>query len=225
MVAHELRNPMTPIRGQIELLLSLANREGASSRLVQRLQRLNVAVESYIRRATALLETTRLAAGRVRLQPTSVDLSAVVHEIVDMYRPAAARARCRVQAIVEEGVVGQWDRLALEQVSENLLSNALKYGAGTPVSVLLAADASDARLVVRDHGPGIRQEDYRRIFLPFEQLALSGVRRQGIGIGLWVSRQLAEAMGGAIEVDSVVGQGCAFTVRLPLAGAAGQDDE
>jgi signal transduction histidine kinase len=79
LVAHELRNPMTPIRGQVELLQTLARNEGASHRLVERLARLQLAVESYIRRATTMLETTRLAAGHLRLSPAQMNLSALVH--------------------------------------------------------------------------------------------------------------------------------------------------
>jgi signal transduction histidine kinase len=220
LVAHELRNPMTPIRGQVELLQTLARNEGASHRLVDRLARLQIAVEGYIRRATTLLETTRLAAGHLRLSPAQLDLSALVHELVETYRPAATRAGCVLQAAVEEGITGSWDRVALEQVTENLLSNALKYGAGSPVGVSLATHDTKVRLVVRDQGPGIKDEHQQRIFAPFEQVALGSERRAGFGIGLWVVRQLVEAMNGSIEVVSVAGEGSAFTVHLPCSGTA-----
>jgi two-component system OmpR family sensor kinase len=221
LVAHELRNPMTPIRGQVELLQTLARNEGASSRLVERLARLQLAVESYIRRATTLLETTRLAAGHLRLYPAQLNLSALVHELVEAYRPAATRAGCVLRASIEEDVSGFWDRVALEQITENLLSNALKYGAGAPVEVSLATEHASARLVVRDHGPGIAEEHQQRIFAPFEQVALGSERRAGFGIGLWVVRQLIEAMNGSIEVTSVGGEGSAFTVHLPRGGTVG----
>ncbi len=221
LVAHELRNPMTPIRGQVELLQTLARNEGASQRLVERLARLQLAVEGYIRRATTLLETTRLAAGHLRLSPAQLDLSALVHEVVETYRPAATRAGCVLQAAVEDGITGSWDRVALEQITENLLSNALKYGAGSPVEISLATDDTKVRLVVRDQGPGIKDEHQQRIFAPFEQVALGSVRRAGFGIGLWVVRQLVEAMNGSIEVVSVAGEGSAFTVHLPCGGTGG----
>jgi two-component system OmpR family sensor kinase len=221
LVAHELRNPMTPIRGQVELLQTLARNEGASHRLVERLARLQLAVESYIRRATTMLETTRLAAGHLRLSPAPMNLSALVLELIETYRPAATRAGCPLQAAVEEGITGSWDRVALEQVTENLLSNALKYGAGAPVEVSLATDHTRVRLVVRDQGPGIKDEHQQRIFAPFEQVALGSERRAGFGIGLWVVRQLVEAMEGSIEVASVAGEGSAFTVHLPRSGTGG----
>ncbi len=221
LVAHELRNPMTPIRGQVELLQTLARNEGASHRLVERLARLQLAVESYIRRATTMLETTRLAAGHLRLSPAQINLSALVHELVETYRPAATRAGCALQAAVEQDITGSWDRVALEQVTENLLSNALKYGAGAPVEVSLATDHTRVRLVVRDQGPGIKDEHQQRIFAPFEQVALGSERRAGFGIGLWVVRQLVEAMDGSIDVASVAGEGSAFTVHLPRSGTGG----
>jgi two-component system OmpR family sensor kinase len=221
LVAHELRNPMTPIRGQVEVVQRLARTEGASNKLVERLARLQLAVESYIRRATTLLETTRLAAGHLRLYPAQVDLSALVHELVEAYRPSATRAGCQLHAAVEDGITGMWDRVALEQVTENLLSNALKYGAGAPVNVALATNHSRVRLMVRDQGPGIKDEHQQRIFAPFEQVALGSERRAGFGIGLWVVRQLVEAMNGSIEVASVTGEGSAFTVHLPRGGTGG----
>lgn len=221
IVAHELRNPMTPIRGQVEVVQNLARTEGASNKLVERLARLQLAVESYIRRATTLLETTRLAAGHLRLYPTQVDLSTLVQDLVEIYRPAATRAGCLLHTSVEDGITGLWDRVALEQVTENLVSNALKYGAGAPVEVSLATNDTEVRLVVRDQGPGIKDEHQQRIFAPFEQVALGSERRAGFGIGLWVVRQLVEAMNGSIEVASVTGEGSAFTVHLPLSGTGG----
>ena len=114
--------------------------------------------------------------------------------------------------------MGLWDRLALEQVAENLLSNALKFGAGKPVAVVLRANGRAARLTIRDRGIGISEEDRARIFGRFER-AVARREHGGFGVGLWLANQLVTAMGGAIAVEGAPGEGTIFTVTLPLGGA------
>jgi signal transduction histidine kinase len=105
----------------------------------------------------------------------------------------------------------------LEQVTDNLLSNALKFGAGRPVHVSLRSDGQSASLTVRDQGAGIPEEDRARIFKRFEQ-AVTRREHGGFGIGLWLVNQLTTAMGGSIELESARGEGTTFTVVLPVAG-------
>jgi signal transduction histidine kinase len=113
------------------------------------------------------------------------------------------------------GVHGWWDPLRLEQVLTNLLSNAIKYGRGLPIDVQIRADAQQARIEVRDQGIGIPAEDQARLFQRFERLA-SERHYSGFGLGLWIVRQILDAMGGRIHVQSEPGQGSVFTVELPL---------
>jgi signal transduction histidine kinase len=112
-------------------------------------------------------------------------------------------------------VTGLWDRLRLDQVVSNLLSNALKYGAGTPVGVHVASDATHVRLRVEDGGIGIPPEAVERIFGRFER-AVSTRHYGGLGLGLYVTRQIVERLGGRVGVESQPGRGAAFTVELPL---------
>jgi two-component system, OmpR family, sensor kinase len=124
-------------------------------------------------------------------------------------------ARSRVETDLQEDVVGVWDRLAVEQVVENLLSNALKFGAGSPVTLTLRADDQAAQLVIRDRGIGISEADRSRIFERFER-AVTQSEHGGFGVGLWLANQLIVAMGGTISIESIPGQGATFLVRLPL---------
>src|SRR5829696_3118147 len=132
--------------------------------LAPRLELLEHAVRDFVRRSTTLLDVSRVATGNVRVELAEVDLSCVVRGVVDRAGVAARMARSDLEADLQEGVVGTWDRLALEQVAENLLSNALKFGAGKPVSVSLRADSRAAWLTIRDRGIGISEEDRARIF-------------------------------------------------------------
>lgn len=214
VAAHELRNPMTPIVGQVQLLLSRARRERVSESLISGLEMLETAVDHYVRRATTLLEITRLNAEKIQLQPTSFDLCELVRECVRKYEQMAARAGSSLRYQADQSLRGTWDRLATEQVLDNLVSNAIRYGDGKPVSVELAADVDRVELRVIDGGIGIAPADRTKIFERFEQGSVAP-RSGGFGIGLWLSNKLVQAQGGALHVESELGQGSTFVVSLP----------
>ena len=217
VAAHELRNPMTPIGIRVHALLNAAREPGVDvpPRLIEGLEGLALAVDVFLRRAATLLQVSRLNADRIQLDPATVDLSALVRSTAERHRPMADFVRSELRLQVDDAVFGVLDRTAVEQVVDNLLGNALKYGAGAPVEVTLTSCSGVARLTVRDAGVGISAEDQARIFDRFERVMARG-HRGGFGIGLWVARRLAEAMGGTIAVESAPGAGWAFTVTLPL---------
>jgi len=111
-------------------------------------------------------------------------------------------------------VSGWWDEFRIEQVIVNLLTNALRYGGGKPVRIRLTATDTEARVDVIDQGPGIDETMQARIFLPYERVAGNGVP-SGLGLGLYISRQLAEAHRGKLTVASQPGEGSMFTLALP----------
>jgi two-component system OmpR family sensor kinase len=223
IAAHELRNPMTPILMQVSGLAAAARdpRRCRPELLAPRLEALEHAVREFVRRSTALLDVSRIAAGNVRIDATEVDLSGMIRGVVDGAVVAARMARSPLEADLQEGVVGTWDRLALEQVAENLLSNAIKFGAGKPVGIALTSDGRTARLAVRDRGIGISEADRARIFGRFER-AVTQREHGGFGIGLWLANQLVHAMGGTIALEGAPGEGTTFTVTLPHGGAEQQ---
>jgi signal transduction histidine kinase len=165
-----------------------------------------------------LLDVSRITAGKMVLAPEAIDLAALVREVVGRFsQPSLAEAGAiHVQA--QGTIEGAWDRLRLEQIVTNLLSNAVKYGAGRPISVEVGASLpgaeADVWLVVTDEGIGMSSDDLGRIFGRFER-AVSGRNYGGLGLGLWIVRQVVDAMGGTISVESRPGRGSTFTVRLP----------
>jgi signal transduction histidine kinase len=215
VVGHELRNPILPISLQAEVLHGAAER-GDFARVSAGLGRLRQAIDQYTKRATVLLDVSRMLAGRFRLEHTAVDLAAIVRAVISDFAPAARHAGCDIRLTAPEALVGRWDETALQQVVENLVSNALKYGAGAPVEVALTCDGAVATLLVRDHGIGIAAADQARIFDRFER-AVTRDSHGGFGVGLWIVSQFVVEMGGRIGVDSRPGRGAAFTVSLPLA--------
>ncbi len=217
IAADELRNPMTPISARLELLLARARHmsEGVPAGLVHGLELLEGLVNAYLRRATTLLEVARASSGQLKLQSTEVDLSTLIRQVIANMLPSAESAGCQVRITVEDGVRAISDPMAVEQILENLLSNAIRFGPGRPVEVSFASDGEFARLSVRDEGVGISDCDRALIFERFHR-SRRAKPNGGFGVGLWVTRQLVRAMQGEISVSSRRGAGSAFTVRLPM---------
>jgi two-component system OmpR family sensor kinase len=216
IAAHELRNPITPILGQIQLLLRAARSGRASpERILQGLEKLDFLAVQLSRRATTFLDISRFNAGKFRLNAEEVDLSRLVRAMAETHALVARYADCPIELQIQDDVVGLWDRAALEEIVDNLLSNAIKYGAGRPLELCLARDKTVAVLSLRDHGAGISKDDQARIFGKFERL-FNGRQRPGFGVGLWVVRKLVDAMKAKIIVSSRLGEGATFTVILPL---------
>lgn len=224
IASHELRSPMNAMALQLAAIERLALREPVESqRVAAELQRARRILERYVRRATLLLDVSRLNAERLVLQREPVALQALVAAVLEVYAEEAAFRGVAVTVDVADGVVGCWDGQAVQDILTNLLTNAFKHGQGSPVLVRGWRDGDWAGLAVADQGPGIDAPGRQRIFEKFEQI-VSGPRVQGgFGLGLWIAGRLAHAHGGAIEVDSQPGQGACFTLRLPLAGPPHND--
>jgi signal transduction histidine kinase len=220
VAGHELKTPLTAAQINLELVARAARRarfdeDGEGEPLTRRvalverqMSRLGVLVDQ-------LLDVSRLTSGRIALDLEEVELGALGHEVVGRVREEAARARTTLTVAAPEPVVGQWDRARVDQLLSNLLSNAMKYGAGCPVELEIRAQADQSALVVvRDRGVGIAPENQARIFRKFER-AVSDRHFGGLGLGLWICREIVEAMRGTIQVESSPGRGATFTVRLP----------
>ncbi len=216
VAAHELRNPMTPMIGQIDLLMN-GLRDGRYSReqIEERLERVRNVMNHYLKRSATLLDISRITTGKLRLEPTSFDLSELVQEIIGTFSAAARHADTPLRLDAPASIPGTWDQLAMEQIIDNLVSNAIKYGARRPVEICAEDRGDEVGISVRDHGPGISADDQARIFGRFERAVGSDERRSGFGVGLWVVGQLVEVMGGTIRVEDAKGGGSMFTVTLP----------
>jgi len=214
IAAHELRNPMAPLVLQVGLLLKSARR-GEMARVIDGLEQLEVIVGRYVKRANVLLDFTRLASDRIALEPVRLDVAAHVRAIAAGYVAMAGHGGSELRIITPQSLTAFIDPMAVEQILENLVSNAIKFGSGQPIDITLAHEAGAMRLTIRDRGPGISPDDQTRIFAPFEKV-MARADGGGFGVGLWVVGRLVAEMGGRIELDSALGNGATFAVILPL---------
>ncbi len=220
VASHELKTPLTPLRIKIQTLERLVARGDLARVPQEKLLQLFDGAEGQVLRLVALvdelLDVTRITSKRLRLRPEPMDLAASVQEVVERHEDEAAESGCAVRVHAHGPVVGTGDRLRVEQVFTNLLTNALKYAPGSDVDVWVEGHRERARLVVHDEGPGIAPADQERIFRPFER-AVRFIEVSGFGLGLFIVRQIAEAHGGSVHLESGPAHGTTFTVELPRA--------
>ena len=218
VASHELKTPLTAL--QIELYgMRAPIVKNGDERLGQKLARASRSADRLSRLIEMLLDVSRIATGRLTLRREPFDLRPAIEQLVETMQGTAARASCdfSLQPSADSGsIVGNWDRLRIEQVVMNLLANAFKYGAGRPVTLSISRDGDEAIIEVRDHGPGVPTGDLKRIFERFQRAAASP-DQSGLGLGLYVSREIVRAHGGSIAGRTLPDGGARFTVRLPLA--------
>jgi signal transduction histidine kinase len=216
IAGHELRTPLAAISLHLQSMLRSPD-EMSMTRIRERIHKLIGQSDRLAALIEDLLDVTKLMSGRVELEPRDLDLGGVVKQCAERMRDEFDRAATPLHLRLAS-VRGRWDRARIDQITTNLLSNALKYGRGQPVSVEVSVDDEIASLAVSDRGIGIAPEDQGRIFERFER-AVSSRNFGGFGLGLWIVRQLVEAHGGTISVTSQLGEGATFTVTLPMVSA------
>lgn len=213
--AHELKNPLNALQLTAQHLRKRRPGDGPPATSDDAaLARIERQVRALASRIDALLDVTRLTSGTLRLEPDRVDLPELLREVALRATDELENAGCELHLRLEDGVVGTWDRLRLDQIVSNLLSNAVKYGRGAPIEIALTRQDDLARMEVTDHGIGIPANRQARIFERFQRVAPEGYA--GLGLGLWIARHLVDAMGGRIAVTSEPAKGSTFTVDLPL---------
>jgi signal transduction histidine kinase len=215
IASHELKTPLTPLQLQLDTLVRAVDGSGvAQERLAHKLQTAARQTTRLSRLVETLLDVSRISAGRIELDPERLDLGALVRELVERFRNEARVLGSTIHLSTVQPIYGSWDRLRLEQILSNVLANAVKYGAGQPIEVALTESDGSVRIAVSDHGIGIDSESIGRIFGRFERA--SSIRHfGGLGLGLFIARQLTEAHGGTILVQSESGSGSTFTILLP----------
>jgi K+-sensing histidine kinase KdpD len=219
IAAHELRTPLTALLGQIHLLQQRMVRtaESHDPRDLRSLQVINEQVRRLNKMIGTLLDASRLEASALRVEREPIDLVLLIKRIIDEVRPTLSMHSIEVETVASAQVLG--DPLRLEQVYQNLISNAVKYShRGGLIQLRISVEGQEALVAVTDRGIGIAPEAQERIFQRFYRAPNADAERiSGMGIGLYVVRELIELHGGRITVSSSEGVGSTFTVYLPLA--------
>jgi PAS domain S-box-containing protein len=215
IASHELRTPVAALQLQLQMLQRAAARsveelpralEGKVDALERQTRRIGVLVSE-------LLDVSRMRLGRLELAFEPGDLSEIARETVLHLRDELEKSGSRLLLDLAP-TPGRFDRSRVEQVITNLLANAAKFGQGKPVTLHVAPDGDLARLRVSDRGIGISSDDQARVFERFER-AVTSRHFGGLGLGLYIARQIVEAHGGEIRVESAPGAGTSFIVLLP----------
>lgn len=216
--SHELKTPLTSLRLKVQLISRIAETPAQQQLSTEKLKLLAEDADRQITRMTnvinSLLDASGMRVGKLQLTPQEFDLAELVREEVALFNADPAFAHLDIRVHAPQPTVGNWDRVRISQVIKSLLSNAAQYGRKQPIDVTVWADRARARVSVRDRGIGIAEEDQERIFRQFER-SVPGEKFNGLGLGLFISRQVALAHKGSIAVESKLDEGSVFTLKLP----------
>jgi signal transduction histidine kinase len=219
IVAHEVRTPLNGLILETQLRKMHLARDNAAAFTLDKMHAMvdrdERQIKSLIRLIEDMLDVSRIRTGKLSIRPTRFDLSALVRGLLQNFAPQIDAAESSVTLEAEQPVVGSWDEFRVEQVISNLLTNALRYGAKSPITVKVYSESGQARVEVRDLGIGIGKENQKRIFQQFERVTAKHAVA-GLGLGLFISEQIVAAHGGSITVESRIGEGALFRVCLPL---------
>lgn len=219
IVSHELRTPLNGLILETQLRKLQLSKGNAEAFTMEKVQAMNARDErqimNLIRLIEDMLDISRIRTGKLSIRPARFDLAQLVRNVVESFASQFALSQCSISLEADQPVIGCWDEFRIEQVINNLLTNAMRYGRGKPVHISVRAEQQSACVAVRDHGIGISAEDQQRIFLQFERASNNAVV-SGLGLGLYISEQIVRSHGGNIHLQSELGQGSCFEVWLPL---------
>jgi PAS domain S-box-containing protein len=214
IAGHELRTPL----GALSLNMAVLEdevRTGETQHMEASLRQVEKQIQRMSRLIDRLLDISQITSGRVQHELSEFELGNLLQEVADRCAAEAARSGCELRVSASGEAVGLWDRFRLDEAFTNLISNAMKFGAGRPVDVEVRIENKNAIAVVQDRGIGISPEDLDRVFGRFER-SNAGRSYSGLGLGLYITREIIEQHGGAIRAENRTHGGARFIVELPL---------
>lgn len=216
IVSHELKTPLTTMKFQIQLSLrtlltiQLIDQE-KRNKLESMLKQTDRSIERINRLVDDMLDISRISTGKLALQLEEFELDEVVTEVIERLAPLLGH----IEYTTMKGVRGKWDKFRIEQVITNLLTNAAKYGEKKPIKVDMSKSNGCAIINVKDSGRGIAKEDHEKIFQRFQRIKAAD-QISGLGIGLYIVKEIVQMHKGSIGVKSELNVGSEFTVIIPL---------
>lgn len=213
VASHELRTPVTRILLNLQLMKRTG--EGLNERILKSLDVCESSTKQLIGLMDNLLDVTRLRLGKLEIKRTKTNITSVLLNVITKFKDQIRLAGNKVSLDHDGDIIGYWDQIRLEQLFTNLLSNAIKYTDGKDIRMELKKAEDNIFFFIEDDGPGIPSQMQKKVFERFER-AVDSKRVSGLGLGLYVSKQIVEAHKGDITLSSERGLGARFIVRLPL---------
>ncbi len=219
IASHELKTPLTPLKLQIQQLQRMLVQSKAwdPDRMQKLLGTSNRQISRLSKLIEELLDISRISRGQLQLELDDFSLSELIEDVTQRFARQLEEAGCEVKLDLEKDLIVHWDGFRIEQVIVNLLTNAIKYASGKPVSIEAKKSGDRVVMTIRDNGIGIAIDDQNRIFKRFER-AVSQDHFGGMGLGLYIVSQILQLHGGSISVESELGKGSSFRVEIPRTG-------
>jgi len=213
LAGHELRSPLAVLKGHTQILKRRFTKQTERADDLTELQKMLYQIERLEHELDVYLEAARLLRGRIQLLPERCDLVALAQRLVDLYAQGASGQALRIATSVA-ALPGQWDARRVRLILGALLANAAKYGRDQEVVVRLSRERDLARVEVEDQGVGVPAAERHQIFRPYA--TGSNIENAGLGLGLYVARELARRQGGRVGLRRRPGGGSIFWIELPL---------
>jgi len=218
IASHELKTPITSLKLQVQMRKRFISKGDSSVYQPEKINAFINTTEHQLDRLSRLvddmLDISRIENGKLALHYEKCNLAELVDQVLESFSANFHATGTQVTFKSEDDIIGNWDRYRIEQVIANLITNAIKYAPGKPVNILLKRERGSAVLSVKDNGIGIALDDQEKIFQRFER-AVSAEKISGLGLGLYITKQILEMHNGKISVSSAIGKGSTFTVELP----------
>ncbi len=219
IASHELKTPLTTIILRIQSTLdSILNQSLANFSGEKLVSSLNIAHDQTRRLQNLikdLLNFSLITTGKLELELKEDDLTTLVKSVLNRFEDHLTLAGCSVKFEANEHIKGLWDQVRLDQAISNLLTNSIKYGEGSPIEITVTSENNTAKITVADKGIGIDPRVQKTIFERFKR-GTADTKFQGLGVGLFIVKQIVEAHGGRVLVKSKLGEGSKFTLELPI---------
>lgn len=219
IASHELKTPLSAMLLQIQTALYNIRNVSLANFSVEKLLKMLQSTEQQSKRLAKmindLLNVSLITTGRLELEKEEADLSLLVKEVVERFSERAEREKSPITFKGEAKVIGDWDKLRIDQAVTNLIANAIKYGDGKPIEIHVAKHDGRGKIAVTDHGIGIPADRQARIFERFER-AVSNHTYKGLGVGLYITHQIVKTHHGNIALRSKPSDGSTFIIELPL---------
>lgn len=218
IASHELKTPLTTLKLQTQMRSRILDKKKLDYFSEEKLHKMFHDDDNQINRLNRLvddmLDASRMNAGKIEIHPETFDIQEVVHDVLNRLSLHLQSNQIQINLNMQP-VIGFWDKYRLEQVFTNLLTNAIKYGEGKPITIETKMTKGKLELSVIDQGMGIKAEDQKRIFRQFER-AINSSSVSGLGLGLYIVSEILKGHNGSIKLESTFGKGSKFTVLLPL---------